>query len=301
MSSSVVKNWRDASSSSTAALPSRSQQRVAQRSGQRAQGAGGEQELAPLRVQLVEHVAGEVAAQQPRPAAQVGDRPLPLHRRLPARGEVEQHQARRPAPGTPGQRRRAPRARGARRTRAGTAPRPPRTGTGAPRCPARPAHRTPSAAACSRPAAGGCRARPGRGADASAAGRPAPCSAGNPSSSWTSSSDQQQRSVGQRRRAPQPAATAVSGRAEVLAEGVGRRPGQAPHEVADPTRSSGPAAYQAAGRGLSAAARASRVVLPDPGGAITTTTPGASSATRGASSRGRRSPVGSGRWPFASA
>ena len=104
--------------------------------------------------------------------------------------------------------------------------------------------------------------------------------------------DQQQRSARAAPRAPPPAASAVSGSPEVRTEGVGRRPRPARRTKSGPDRSSGPAVNQAAGRGLSAAARASSVVLPDPGGAITTTTPGASSPTRGASSRGRRSPSG---------
>ena len=55
-------------------------------------------------VQLVEHRPGEVAAQQPRPAAEVGDRALALGRGLPARREVEEHEPGRPAAGTTGQR-----------------------------------------------------------------------------------------------------------------------------------------------------------------------------------------------------
>ena len=84
-----------------AALPL--QECVAQRPGQRAQGARGEEELTALGVELVQDGPGQVAAQQPGPPVQVGHCPLPLDRRLPRGGEVEEHQPCRPAAGAPGE------------------------------------------------------------------------------------------------------------------------------------------------------------------------------------------------------
>ena len=143
---------------------------------------------------------------------------------------MEEHQSRCPASGTSGQRRRRPRARGARRTRGGTAPRPPTTGSAEPRCPARPAHRRPSAAGCSSPAVGGCPARPGRAGVAIAAGRPA-----RPRRRTPPARGRRPRRAGAvgraARRGIAMSSTAVSGAPEVLTDHLGRRSRQVPHEV----------------------------------------------------------------------
>ena len=103
----VVKNCCCSRSSSTAALPvvpSRASQ-VSPVSTPRVQVRTRNDRRSTS--QPVQHVAGQVGPDQPGPPAQLAAPPAPGRARLrPAGGQVEQLQAGRPAPRTPGQRRR---------------------------------------------------------------------------------------------------------------------------------------------------------------------------------------------------
>ncbi len=82
------------------------EQLVAHRGAEDAQGAGLQEEGPSCLVQPVQHVAGEVGADEPRATTQLVDGAFSLQPRQSGGGQVEELQSRRPASGAPGEGRR---------------------------------------------------------------------------------------------------------------------------------------------------------------------------------------------------